>query len=248
MSLTQVKALPGLERAHLEVMRGKFEQNEAYCTKDEDRLDGPWRLGTPQRGQGTRTDLLDVKSAIDSGAGKKTLYSDHFATYVRLERAFNNYMSFTREGRSDAPVVLLIVGSPGAGKTRFAMQLASYLGTWYKAPSPKSSGWYFDNYDYEDVLIIDEMSGSKCTPEFFNQLIDRYPFEVPVHGGAGRQFISRYIIITANLLPKMWWRKFNYGALMRRITIVGKMLNPSGRSLGRPSVVYDPLRGQFIHQ
>lgn len=35
-----------MPRAHLEKARGSVASNEAYCTKEEGRQDGPWRAGT----------------------------------------------------------------------------------------------------------------------------------------------------------------------------------------------------------
>lgn len=244
-SLTQVKALPGMERAHLDVMRGTFEENEIYCSKDEDRIDGPFRWGAPQKGQGTRTDLLAVKASVDQGASRADLYEKHFATYARTERFVNNYRAFVQQKRTEPPVVLLFVGLAGLGKTRTARILAEYLGTVYYCPRPKGSGSYFDNYDNEDVFFIDEMSGSFCTPTFFNSLCDWLPFELPVHGGVGRSFTSKYIIITANLLPKMWWKNFNVSALLRRINLVIKYFPITPKKRG---VVYDPITGQFLHE
>jgi len=38
-SLAQLKKLPGLERAHLEVRRGTAQQAREYCIKSEGRVD-----------------------------------------------------------------------------------------------------------------------------------------------------------------------------------------------------------------
>jgi len=244
LSLSQVKALHGLERAHLEVMRGKAEQNVVYCTKETGRVSGPFRWGVMQTGQGTRTDVLAVKTAIDEGASRSDLYEEHFQTYSRIERFVNNYRAFIRPPRDSPPVVLLFIGLAGRGKTRSATIFANALGSVYFAPRPKGSGSYFDNYDGQDVFFVDEMSGAFCTPTFFNCLLDRYPMELPVHGGVGHQFTSSYIIITANLLPSMWWKNFNVAALMRRITVVFKFfpLVPKRRT-----VVFNTETQQFEH-
>jgi len=69
--------------------------------------------------------------------------------------------------------------------------------------------------------------------------------ELPVHGGVGHQFTSSYIIITANLLPKMWWKNFNVAALQRRFTVVLKFFPRVPRVR---TVRYDAVTGQFIHE
>lgn len=45
-----VRRLNGLEGAHFEHANGSPEQNKAYCTKQESRLDGPWEHGVISRG------------------------------------------------------------------------------------------------------------------------------------------------------------------------------------------------------
>jgi len=69
-TLGAMKKLEGLERAHFRASDGTAEQNLAYCTKEEGRLDGPWVFGAPKPGQGKRTDLEMVKADIDAGASE----------------------------------------------------------------------------------------------------------------------------------------------------------------------------------
>lgn len=53
MRLQQVKRLPGLSRAHLELRRGSHEQAREYCSKDGDVFEA----GVAPSGQGVRNDL-----------------------------------------------------------------------------------------------------------------------------------------------------------------------------------------------
>lgn len=74
-------------------------------------------------------------------------------------------------------------------------------------PQPKGSGLYWDDYDSQTCVFIDEMDGNYMTPTFFNTLCDRYECVVPVHGGAGHQMVAKYIVICSNYHPKFWWKK-----------------------------------------
>lgn len=100
--------------------------------------------------------------------------------------------------------VVVLVGPPGSGKTRWAMDNYPTL---YKLPCPKSSGTYWDDYDGQETVLVDEMYGHYFSWSFLLQLTDRYPMTVPVHGGAGHQFVSRRIIFTSNSLPEEWYSK-----------------------------------------
>jgi len=245
-TLATVRALDGLVGAHFEVAKGSPEQNQNYCKKDEGRIGGPYEFGEVSKGQGARNDLVVVRDAIRDGATVAELYDEHFAPFVRYERAFLNYKRFCQSPRDFKTVVVLLVGTPGTGKTRFAHRLMDYLGTKYVVPPPKGSGLYFDQYMGETSCLIDEMDGNVMTPTFFNLIADRYPLTVPVHGAAGLQFVSRFLFLTSNFHPKFWWKRglFNIEALFRRLDIVIKFIPPKPRN-ARPSVIY--VNGQFIH-
>jgi len=246
-TLATVRALDGLAGAHFEVAKGSPEQNQNYCRKEEGRIGGPYEFGELSKGQGARNDLVVVRDAIRRGATVGDLYEEHFAPFVRYERAFLNFKRFCQVPRNFKTFVILLVGTPGTGKTRFAYKLMDYLGpSRFIVASPKGSGLYFDQYMGETSCLIDEMDGHVMTPTFFNGLCDRYPFTVPVHGTAGLQFVSQFLILTTNYHPKFWWKRgVNLEALYRRIDLMIKFIPPKPR-VSRPSVIY--VNGQFVHQ
>lgn len=226
--LTQLRKIEQLEGAHFEIAKGSLAENQAYCSKEEGRLGGPYEWGTPHSaGQGARSDLLEVKRTIDeSGSTWEDMWDAHFAQMVRYHKAFATYKRIKTPRRDHVMNVFLFVGTPGTGKTRTAVTLASMLGSYYMVPPSKGTGLYWDDYDHQETVIIDEMDGNRMTPTFFNLLLDRYPLEVPVHGHAGHQFTSKNIIICTNYHPKLWWKRgtFNLPAIERRITATIKFI------------------------
>jgi len=117
----------------------------------------------------------------------------------------------------------------------------------YKLPD-KHTGMWCDDYDSEPVFFMEEFGGHRCTPTFFNELADRYECVVPAHGSAGHQMVSKYLVICSNYAPKFWWKNRNANQQLqttRRIDVLIKMIPKKDY---RPSVVYDPLLQQFIHQ
>jgi len=239
-----IHLMQGMAEASLFARRGNAKQARHYCVKpvpgcycphcDEERstptkLEGPWEWGEISA-QGQRADLLEVKRDIDNGVSLKRIAADPdtFPTWIKYHKGLETYKRITTAPRTYKPSVILFIGPSGTGKTRTAVNLGQCLGSVYLVP-PKATGFWCDDYAQQDVFIIDEMTGSKMTPEFFNQLVDFAPMNVPSHGSAGHQFTSKFVFITTNYHPKYWWRKRSVDQIkqtMRRIDVFIKMFHP----------------------
>lgn len=80
-----------IPRGHIEVAKGSPKQNQAYCSKEEGRIEGPFEVGQcPQKGR--RTDILALKKTIDSGASLMQIREKHYSTYAK-------YKNFGKSGR-----------------------------------------------------------------------------------------------------------------------------------------------------
>jgi len=223
---TALQKMPGLESAHFEPRRGSQADNIKYCSKDDEtHLEGPWVWGEPAR-QGQRSDLLEIQIKLDNRVSLTTLADDHFGSFIRYGKAFKEYKRQRTTPRNFKSKTFLFVGPPGKGKSTLMKLIASQLGTSYKVPQKKGSGLYFDDYDGQDVLILDEMNGNKMCPEDFNSLVDEHEHVLTIHGGAGHQMVSKYIFIGSNYAPQFWWKKRSASQLYqttRRIDVVFKV-------------------------
>lgn len=260
-TMATVSALPGLEGACLAVMKGSVESNVIYCTKSETKLDGPYSWGEAPAGQGARSDLLNVAKDIKRGASLKRIAEDYPAQFIRYHSGFKALQCYTAPSRATDPMsitqCLVIVGTGGTGKSQFARRLATMLsgdegasGATYSLPEQKGSGLYFDGYNGGDVLLMEEFNGSRMTPQFFNQLIDAGEFRIPVHGGSV-QFNSRYVIITCNDHPNVWWKALKHKySLFRRILILPLFRRYDVHSFAPklPTVYFDVPTATFIHR
>jgi len=235
-------AYEGLERARFDKRRGTAKQADHYCRKpvsgcecphcDDERaspthLEGPWDFGELSH-QGARADLLEVKRELDRGTPLKRIADEFFPEWVRFGKSFTEFKRQHTAPRNFKSVCIVFVGPSGEGKSRTMFTLAPMLGSVFVTPAKKGSGLYFDDYDGQDVLLIDEFDGSNMPPTFFNLLVDRYQCTLPCHGGAGHQMVSKFVFIGTNYLPKFWWKKrsaVQVKQTMRRIEVLIPMFH-----------------------
>jgi len=172
---------------------------------------------------GKRKDLDEVKLALDSGASFAEIADSHFSAFIRYEKGFRSYKLLKSIRRDWAMDLIILVGPSGTGKSRYARTIYP-LAYW------KSKGPWWDGYDGEETVVIDEMYGS-CFPfSEFLQLLDRYPYKVPIKGGTV-EFVSRRIVMTSNQHPRDWYsaERTHHGAweqspLYRRILEYGTIM------------------------
>lgn len=142
----------------------------------------------------------------------------HFASWVKYYRAYARYRLITQGRRNWEMEVITLVGETGTGKSRFAF---SNFPDAYYLPFPKQSGTYWDGYEGQSTVVIEEASGARFSYTQLLSLLDRYPMQVPIHGGSV-QFVSRRILFTTNQHPAEWYDSIKYpyegSPLERRLT------------------------------
>jgi len=209
-------------RAHIEVAKGTAAQNKTYCTKTQDKIEGPWEFGVMPE-QGKRSDLLAVKEKLDSGATLKEISQEHFGSFVRYHRSFREYKLLNTEPRDWPMDVRVLYGPTGSGKSRHCLR--EYPGAYWKS---KNSGQqqFWDGYLGEDTIIIDEFYGWLAW-DYLLRLLDRYPFSLDTKHGTV-QCSARTIVLTSNKHPKDWYPNSKYGwdvgnPLKRRIISITEL-------------------------
>nr|WAE42805.1 MAG: replication associated protein [Cressdnaviricota sp.] len=260
-SFDAVHAMEGMERAHLEPRRGNAKQADHYCRKPvvgclcnqcseelahPTYLEGPWEFGVMSH-QGQRADLMEIQRELNKGVSLKRIALEFFPEWVRFGKAFKDYKRIIAEPRDFKPLVILVVGPSGKGKSRFAHRLAHYLSPpdedYYIVPEKTTGTCWMDDYDQNRVFFMDEMDGSRMRPTFFNGLVDRYPFVVPAHGGAGSHMNARIMIFVSNYLPKFWWKNRSPDQIkqtMRRIDLVWPMFKREQGYVHKAWGVFEP--------
>ena len=199
--LAALKNLDAMEGAHWELRRGSQKDAMDYCRKTDDPtyLDGPYEWGEPSSGQGARSDLKALKIAIDEGSTDVDLFDNFFPTMLRYHKSVSHYRNLKQVKRSWKTLVTVCIGPTGTGKSSYAFN--NYPDAYY-APM---DGW-FDSYQGQETVIVDEMYGSRYSWSFMLQLCDRWPLLAKSKGGFVN-FTARNIIFTSNVHPSQWYPK-----------------------------------------
>jgi len=213
----------GMESAHLEVRRGTMEEARNYAMKHDTRLDGPWEWGAPKPGQGSRSDLLQVKRALDQGQPMSYIADNFFGTFLRYQRGLKEYKRLKMPKRDWAMELFFVIGPSGTGKSRWAKQ--NYPEAYWK----DGTKWW-DDYDGQETVVWDEFYAFCCKFSDLLRLLDRNPMMVETKGGYV-QFTSRRIIFTSNQDPSEWYNaerthqmSWDQNPLHRRIREFGRVM------------------------
>lgn len=207
-----------------------------YCSKQDA---GMKSLGVPPsedeflaqvpKGQGKRTDLLDVKRKLDEGATCADLQEDdeHFGAFASHSKFFNTYQSAKRRRRGySPPYVEVIYGETGTGKSRRVWEKYGYDTSklWKLSPDMSSgSTVWFDGYAGHEAVLIEEFRPGHMKYNALLDILDAYPTMVQVKGGSVH-WSPTHIFITSPVAPEEWYpnlaAKDSIKQLMRRITKV----------------------------
>lgn len=219
-------------RAHLEKVKS-ISAIIKYCSKEETRCtlpgSGPFEYGTRPI-QGQRSDLEELASqTLDFTIPMKSIAADNPTSFIRYGRGLITLRNIVADPRTTKPKVYWFWGDSAAGKTSAAIQLAGEGKTYYV----KDSSMWWDNYTFEDVIVIDDYDINKFPYRELLRLLDRYKYQGQVKGGY-TQINSPYIAITCDRHPKDFWVENEYAQIVRRLDAIRHVTTAPNRPLVLP--------------
>ena len=205
--------------AHVSNAGGSAEQNVAYCTKTT----GPWTYanGTVKHSttlskqpvwigkdrlvkKGQRSDMAEAVRAVQNGATMRELDERFPALMVRNFRGFSA-MKFRKDAEEKKQErlghVFVLWGPAGTGKSWHARHtFTEELGLTPAdvfSPNLDGSQVWFDGYNGEKVLLIDDYERGIFKRSQLLRLTDIYAYAAPVKGG---HVVAAwdYVIFTSN--------------------------------------------------
>lgn len=209
VSLTHVKRQPGLERAHLERVRGTVAEACAYCQKPEGRLDGPHFF--PDResvnkhcsygDQGKRSDIDHMCEMVKAGLSDNQICDDYPRYIAKYQKGIDHVrLAMGKPGRQGPTDSIVLVGPSGTGKSHLAADLWPEGDLWFWM----NPGKWWDGYQGQPGIVFDEFRGNWMPYSYALKLLDGYPMLVEKKGGH-IQMMARSFRFTTNVHPKDWW-------------------------------------------
>lgn len=212
-SLSQLKSRN--RRAHFEFRAGTHAQAKEYALKEDDtRIAAGEEWGDEPRGQGHRSDLEQVRLDIRAGRSSLDIADNHFGSWVRYRRSFDEYRNLITPQRHHVTFTTVYWGPPGVGKTRLISETVDADDV-YWLPKPNGTRVFWDGYSGQKDVVIDEFFGW-MPRDLMCRICDRYPFRVETKGGSV-PFVAQRVFITSNNSPSTWWPRVGLGPMRRRL-------------------------------
>ena len=212
--------------AHWEVRRGTHAQAKDYSKKEESRVNGPWELGNEKDSQGKRNDLEAIGALVKAKKTNNEILEEVGAGASKFAKHIQWLRFTTTEAESDRQLqgvkVITLYGPTGTGKTYAAVNYIAGNKDYYicEAPSHSTSKVWFDGYEGQTCLILDDFAGSFCSFRFILRLLDKYKLKVEVKGGHAWA-VWTTVVITSNSHPAEWYKDVDLSPLRRRLTEAG---------------------------
>lgn len=179
------------------------------------------------RRQGKRSDLDNLVNLAKAGASRRKLWDCNANAMIRYHKGVmemrDEYMTIP-----ETVEVELHYGPAGVGKSHHVMEL--YKSNVFYCPY----GW-FDGYDGESVLCLDDYSGSVLKLAVLQNLLDRH-VKVTRYGSKGSHVRAAWktIVITSNLKIEDWYdykSQQRMNSIMRRIRKVYWYIDNNSRKI-----------------
>lgn len=190
--------------------KGTAEENLVYCTKADP--DGFYQHGALKNcGTGNRSDLIEIAEKLKKGTTIEAVAFDHPVEYIKYHKGLKSLSSVVTKMRVDALrdiTTTVYWGIGGSGKTYKAREdcLKLGLGEPYLMMNPNNNCIWFDNYNGEKGLIIDDFYGW-VKPHILFRYLDRYVLQLPIKGDTTYAQWS-HVWITSNKHPREWYKPY----------------------------------------
>lgn len=207
------------------------EKNIIYCSKG-----GNFKTYGELSTQGKRNDLKEALAGYETLQDFIRNAPELYSRYRGGIKEYYNLKNSDYIPTDYKPIVIWLYGPTGKGKTRtindyIKLKIQEGYRAW-KAPLTEGGAW-FDNYNGQDLVFLDEVRAETFQYRNLLQLLDRDCPQVPVKGGFV-DFRPKIILITSCYSPEDIYNGFNEEdkqQLIRRCDVCRKVIRYTDKFL-----------------
>jgi len=178
------------ESTHLELMRGRIEQNQVYCKKD-----GQWYergiapVSSIVKGQMEKARYVEAWDHAKNGKFEDVEPALRMKFYRTIKQVHSDYMQ--KPADLDEPCGVWFYGVPGAGKSHSAR-------TTFPDSYMKACNKWWCSYQNQDNVIIDDFDlNHSCLGHHLKIWADKYAF-ISETKGSNLFIRPKKIVVTSN--------------------------------------------------
>lgn len=205
-----VKKTLGSTTVHVELAKGTDQENRTYCSKTESATGQfTFSFGNFEKSQGKRSDLEDLMKSIRENKSMEDLNDQHMEHVIKYHKGIQASRLLVISKSCPTMFerqVIIIWGKSGAGKSLWAREYAQYknLRLYSKPPGRDDQAQWFDGYDGEECLLLDDFEPSQVPYRELLVWLDVYKHRVQVKGSMVLA-LWKTVIITSNSDPHDWY-------------------------------------------
>lgn len=209
--MSYVKKIFNDKTIHLEPKMGTREEARDYCKKNNKFTEyGKWT-----KGQGHRSDLDNIIDEMKKGKKLTEIMIEHPKTYCQYRNGLKDISAEIINTGIPAfrkVETILLCGPTGCGKTRLAMESATY-----KIQGSQLSWW--QDYNGDKVICIDEYNNDMPITDIL-ALLDGYKLRLNIKGSHTYAAWDKVYITTNLKIDEIHTnaKEAHRNALFRRIT------------------------------
>lgn len=193
--------------AHIEPMRGNFQENEVYCSKEGKLVE----FGQKPMKNGHRRDLTDLCEAIVSGTPlDKVIVKDYAVTFVQYHNGLTKLANlFSTPYEHETVRGFWLWGVPGAGKSHYAR-------TRFSKPYIKAQNKWFDGYQGEKTILLDDYDCGRMLGHYLKIWFDKWSCTGEVKGGTVHLQHHEFVVTSNYSIEEMFPDDFVLQQAIRR--------------------------------
>lgn len=200
-----------MPRAHWERRKGTREQAYDYVVKLDTRIGEPVQFGDLIR-SGHRSDIDQVMDMVKEGKTEEEIAETNPLFWFRNHRAIARYRMLKQKSTFRDVCVYWVWGPTGTGKSHWAHK--HFPDAYWKPPET----CWFDGYDGEEVIILDDYRKNWFTFSYMLRLLDKYPMQVQTKGGSQPLLATTFVITAPEPPEQVYLTREDVQQLVRRVT------------------------------